>query len=167
MTETLYVSTEGGPILLGDLELVARGWRGTFGDGSDFEELVTLLNDGRPTARVTIDAESVIAWDVPTGVVSVDRRHDGSLEMRSARRAGRFVRRFEAGELKLPSGWLVVMWAAEDGRDLRKVVPRDGLSLGLSVGHSALVLKAETPVCLVAHGESDTEPESLLHVEYR
>jgi hypothetical protein len=40
------------------------------------------------------------------------------------------------------SGWLVVLWAAEDGADLREHAPFDGLAPELAIGGSTLILQA-------------------------
>ena len=43
------------------------------------------------------------------------------------------------GTVRITSGWLVVLWAPEPGRDvLLALEPEDGLSVDLSVGGAAL-----------------------------
>jgi hypothetical protein len=135
-----HVSTEGGPLLLGDRASLVR-WTGSEGD--DYERLTTAFAASEPPAVEIHDDEiEALAWSVPTGTTDVWRVWPTSIlltrswlgdsdgdSLRLA--AAPFAPDAPAlGRVRITSGWLGVMWAAETGSDP-------------SVGHSALSVALE------------------------
>lgn len=144
------VSTEGGPILIVDKE-GASAWRGATGDGGDYERAIEVFdtNPHLHAAKTSVGAYSAFTWDVPTGTISVWRVAQDSLLMEwgsdatEAPHAEHGAPRSQAilGELEVRSGWIVIAWSAEPLDEVQGITPTDGLSLALSVGQAALVVK--------------------------
>ena len=149
-----YVSTEGGPLLVGDLDL-ARSWRGAFGDGADYGRACQALETaaGARGVQIEVNGKPAIVWDMPTGIAEVWRLTANSLVLSRPWFAdnvdvdlvGYQLATLPAqtqvvlGNLDLSSGWLLVMWAAEDGGDVIHIDPIDGLTLNLSVGDAGVI----------------------------
>ena len=96
-----------------------------------------------------------ILWNIPAGTSEVwrggathltisrpwlDAEHDLSERLATLPRRSAVP----LGEIEIRSGWLVIIWAAEDGREVLQVDPGDGVSLSLFVGHDGLI--AELPL---------------------
>lgn len=149
-----HVSTEGGPLLIGDREL-ARSWRGAFGDGADYKRACERLetNAAVPGVQIEVSGMAAIVWDMPTGTAEVWRRGADSLILSrpwfavdaDIDRVGYQLASLPAqhlvrlGSFELDDGWLLIVWAAEDGTHIVNVAPTDGLALDLSVGHAGLI----------------------------
>jgi hypothetical protein len=158
MTATIervgHVSTEGGPLLIGDREL-ARSWRGVLGDGADYQRACEALGPAAALRGVQIEVGGVaaIVWDMATGTAEVWRRTTNSLilsrpwfdEGSDIDRVGYQLATLPAqnqlrlGSFELKTGWLVIVWAAEDGTDIINIEPTDGRELDLSVGHAGIL----------------------------
>jgi hypothetical protein len=159
------VSTEGGPLLVADLS-VALTWRGTDGDGRDYQRACDLL-ERDPFARGTfieVAGREALLWDMPTGTADVWRRGDGALVLNRTWVDNRdselnFPLRLPPvnlrllGQLVVRTGWLAVLWAAESGRDIERISPRDGLALNLSVGNAGLLAVLPNGVYNCLHDE--------------
>ncbi|HVC77492.1 MAG TPA: hypothetical protein VND96_13350 [Candidatus Micrarchaeaceae archaeon] len=170
------VSTEGGPLLIGDREL-ARSWHGVFGDGADYRRACEALEpEAVRGVQIEVGGMATIVWDIPTGTAEVWRRATNSLilsrpwfdEDADIDRVGYRLATLPAqtvvrlGSFELKSGWLLIVWAAEDGAALINVEPADGRTLDLSVGDAAVIasLPAGQYACYrdeVSEGLSRTE----------
>ena len=143
-----HVSTEGGPLVIGD-RLDIGAWTGITGNA--YEWLCGELIPALPRAiQIRAPRPEAVAWNVPTGTTFVWRlSYDAILLTRtwvveqdddlSLVASVPIVMSEHLGRFHVRSGWLAVMWAAEGGFDLLLVEPEDGLALDLSVGHAALV----------------------------
>jgi hypothetical protein len=154
------VSTEGGPLLIADREALSS-WSGVSGDGDDYQKACDPLNANPNLCGLQLElgGHAAIVWDMPTGTADVWRLSANSLvivrpwvdeESRAAFLASLPRENpVRLGKLTLSSGWLVIMWAAEDGADIAGIAPRDGAPLHLSVDEAGLVaaLPPGTYVC--------------------
>jgi hypothetical protein len=148
------VSTEGGPLLIGDREL-ALNWRGVFGDGVDYKRACEAIETNAPIrgAQIEVNGMAAIVWGVPTGTAEAWRRTTDSLILsrpwfdveadidsvgyRLANLPAQNLVRL--GSFDLKAGWLLIVWAAEDATDIIKIAPADALALDLSVGQAGLI----------------------------
>jgi hypothetical protein len=166
-----HVSTEGGPLLVGDRDDVVS-WRGVEEPGDDYRRACEVL-DLQPTAgggTVPVGAGAGVIWDMPTGTAHVWRRRPNEIVIsRAWVDADQNMASFLAslpledpvplGDLIVRSGWIVVLWAAAEGAGVADVAPSDALSLSLVIGNDALIasLGASRYVCYrdeVADGDS-------------
>jgi hypothetical protein len=157
------VSTEGGPLLIADRELAA-GWTGAF--GTDYQRACDLFDADPdvPGGPVALNGGWGMVWDMPTGTAEVWRRGaaqltisrpwvdpddvtSGQLADEPPRRAARF------GQLEIRSGWLLIVWAAEEGREASFTAPGDGVALDLSIGHAGLIVAVPVGQYALAHDE--------------
>ena len=142
-----FVSSEGGPLLIGDRDGII-GWRGA--DGDDYDRLAAAFEaQGEPPA-VRIDDGTVraLAWIVWAGSYEVCRLApdvillvDAREEEAGSRRVslgGRSVRALD--DFTSRSGWLVILWAPESAIELASVEPEDGRAPDLSIGGAALIV---------------------------
>ena len=164
-----HVSTEGGPLLLIDLHGVAE-WAGI--DSDDYDRACRLLETQRPGAEIQVGEQRGLLWDVPTGTTDVFRTavdrlllSRSWLEPASESEERAELRRLvelppsemhPVGRLTVASGWLAILWATENGADIARVSPADGLSLDLSVGHAAVLVR-------VAPGEYACTQDEVTH----
>jgi hypothetical protein len=147
------VSTEGGPLLIADREVVVD-WNTVLGDDTDYRRACEPL-DRSPQMRgfqLDVAGEAAIVWDIPTGTSDVWRRSPRSVVLsrcwvdrddESARRSVASLPPVDPlglGTFKLESGWVVIIWAAESGPDVAKQAPSPALALNLSVGGSGIVV---------------------------
>src|SRR3990172_2493799 len=127
------VSTEGGPIIVGDADLLVT-WHGALGPGDDYGRLVERIpDDPRPNGiAVELGGASAFAWTIPTGSVEVWRQ------------AGRVTLHFPLYPISTPTltqrlgllnrpgtqsqwlgrvgvrrGWVGIIWAAEGVAEIR------------------------------------------------
>lgn len=157
------VSTEGGPLLIVDRELAA-GWTGAF--GTDYQRACDLFDADPdvPGGPVALDGGWGMVWDMPTGTAEVWRRGSGGLTIsrpwvepehdisrQLAEDPPRQVVRF--GQLEIRSGWLMIAWAAEEGREVSFIEPGDGVALDLSVAHAGLIVALPAGQYALAHDE--------------
>ena len=142
-----HVSTEGGPILIADHELIAT-WTGV--DGRDYAELVNRFDaDETPVVAIRRNGLDGLAWHVPIGTVDVWRLGQGSIllvrvwvdrDEIAADLAALPARDLTPlGFITISTGWLTILWAPENGAEAVSIDPADGLALNLSVGGSGLV----------------------------
>jgi hypothetical protein len=144
------VSTEGGPILIADFEAASK-WSGIDGEPSDYERLIGHLEVAGDAPGLQIDLAGIpaIAWQMPTGTAEIWRRGKDSLLISrpwleegshsAAHLAGLPAKNpVRIGTLRIESGWLVVVWATEAGKDFA-VAPEEARTLNLSVEKSGLV----------------------------
>ena len=145
-----HVSSEGGPIILGDFEAL-RVWRGASDSSNYYETACQLLNQSNPSPLTLGGAESVV-WDfggpgtgdiaiVSDSHVSVVRIWPGdswtddytaSVVVTSA--TSRFGTSI-LGHITIESGYLLALWAPEDASQFlppqgARGVPEPGLSIG-------------------------------------
>jgi len=146
-----HVSTEGGPLLVADRDDVL-GWSGATGPNDDYGRACELLDRVPNGAGGTmpLGAGTGLVWDMPTGTADVWRRGadtivisrpwvDDDENVASYLAALPPKDPIPLGELSVRSGWIVVLWAAASGKDIARVPPANGRSLGLSVGDDALM----------------------------
>lgn len=125
------VDAEGGPLLLGDAKVVRLAWRGTEGDGSDYERACKLL-DGVQGHSIALGAAQGLLWDMAgpgTADVFTDQL-DGILIMRTwieneidikavfELAALPLTASTSLGSLRITSGLLVVLSSVESGKCL-------------------------------------------------
>ena len=160
-----YISTEGGPLLIAD-RLVALNWRGASGDGADYERACKQLeiNTDRAGAEIRIAGAVAVVWNMPTGTADVWRRSPSSLSLTRSWLGSDRDRRAVLAELppnnpvglgtfRLESGWLVVVWAAENGEEIAHVEPAPSRALDLSVGHAGIVVEFPNGTYVCYHDE--------------
>ena len=145
-----HVSSEGGPILLGDFETL-RTWRGASDSSDHYDTACKLLERSNPSLLAFGGAESVV-WDfggpgtgdivvVSESHISVVRvwpddswtdDHTASVVIASATaRLGTAV----MAHVSITSGYLLALWAPEDASEFSspqdsRGVPTPGLSIG-------------------------------------
>jgi len=153
MNELGHVSTESGPLLLIDHDAVGS-WFGI--DGDDYGRACRLLDESEIGGEIAVGKYRGLVWGVPTGTTEVWRVRSDSivlsrnwLDPEAARseheQSRRLVelprsRQIDLGRLSVRSGWIVILWATENGSDIVKLDPADGLALDLSVGHAAIIV---------------------------
>jgi len=158
-----WVSSEGGPILVGDFELVRQHWRGAVGPRMDYDKLAMRFDEIGPVIGIDLNGADVVAWDVPTGSFEVERISDSSLRVKGPVRQIHYRREIDTHRLHAPSGWIVFLWAPEDESELQAIVPREGLRPVMSVAGSALIAKM-SPGPLIAHQEKFDDLHGALEV---
>lgn len=141
ISDSAYLVTEGGPFLIGDLSVVGA-WRGAFGDGQDYLEAVAAVERSSGSSTLAPFRGGVL-WDVPTGSVRFARDRDGSLVLKAPRRAGSPPTGAPRLPIAVASGWLIVIWAAEDGLPLGSTSLQDGTAIDLSIGHAAAAFRGQ------------------------
>jgi uncharacterized protein YheU (UPF0270 family) len=129
---------------------VAFAWDGAFGEGTDYARAISPFeeDDAKSVAELLVGGQTSIVWDVPAGTVDVWRERADAIVLVWSTDDGRDpdladgVRGSETGRasLSVPSGWLVISWAAESLHSLYSAEPEDSSSLSLSVGRAALVV---------------------------
>ena len=155
------VSTEGGPLLLADHAAIGD-WRGT--EGTDYDQVCAVLDD-RPDAR-GLQHGAAVVWDMPTGTAEVWRTGPRSLRIVWATDENDDVAALPAhgpvpiGEVVV-TGWLVVVWAVEDGQEIADRKPSDGLSLDLSVGGAGIVAALPPGTYRCAHDEVELDGDRI------
>jgi hypothetical protein len=145
------VSTEGGPLLLSDLDSVGD-WTGS--DGGDYDRACRLLDSQAQGGEIMVGRHTGLIWGVPTGTTDIWRLDtakfvlvrgwlDSDSQADQLRDLALIPRSVSVplGRLAVLSGWLVIAWATENGAGVARVSPADGLPLDLSVGGSALVAR--------------------------
>jgi hypothetical protein len=160
-----YISTEGGPLLIGDRQ-VALNWKGASGDGADYQRACKQLesNPGIAGAEIHIAGSVAIVWDMPTGTADVWRRTPSSLSLTrswldSDNDRGAVLAELppdnpvRLGTFRLESGWLVVVWAVENGEDIDHVEPASARALDLSVGHAGILVDFPNGTYVCYHDE--------------
>src|SRR5438132_5533412 len=142
------VSTEGGPVLLADLDGVGR-WQGI--DGDDYARACAQLDESHATGfELTLGSRIAAIWDIPPGTAEVWRSSTIELvlsrpwlaeheEHGHALAVAPFVHAAQFATIEIVSGWLTVLWAAESGGDVTVAEPTDGYALDLSVGNAGLI----------------------------
>ena len=154
MNKLGHVSTEGGPLLLIDLAGVGE-WSGVEGD--DYGRACKLLDELENGGEISIGRQRGLLWEMPTGTAEIWRQSpdihllsrpwldpkSNRSEDAQARRLAQLPRSKSLllGRLGIQSGWLAILWAPENGYDILKVAPADGLALHLSVGNSAAIIR--------------------------
>ncbi|SRR5712691_793507 len=175
MDELGHVSTEGGPLLLVDRDAVGS-WFGI--DGDDYDRACRLLDQNEIGGEIAVGKDRGLLWGVPTGTAEIWRITPGSLvmsrnwldteavrsEQEQARRLVDIPRshQFDLGRLTVRSGWVVILWATENGSDIVKLDPADGLALDLSVGHAAVIVSLRAGEYLCSQDEVQHDGTSAL-----
>ncbi len=130
------VDSEGGPFLLADAT-VARDWRGSDGDGSDYERAcrVLLADPEPPGALIFVGLEQALVWDpygAGTGDVFMNARGDLTIirawldepdgassddELKTVTTLAELPsgEATALGSLRITSGVLAILWAPESG----------------------------------------------------
>jgi hypothetical protein len=121
-------STEGGPVLVGDWRVV-RTWSGI--ESGDYDRLLDILRPGDPVRLIGMADAPIAAWQVGTGSMKAYRT-DAGIDLVTYGGVHFRVEIEADWLLRLTSGWLVAMWAAEDARPLAARTPREG-SFDLSI----------------------------------
>lgn len=158
-------------------------WHGASGDGADYWRACEPLN-ASPDLRglqLELAGEDVVIWDMPAGTADVWRvgersiqltwswLDDFNLEARAELAALPRGDSTNAGAVAVRSGWLLVMWAADDGAELVGIAPSPGLALDLSVGGSGVLV--EVPAgryivqCDEVHSEAGGARRAFLQAE--
>ena len=119
------ISSEGGPILIGDADAVRR-WRGIEEGGGDYQKSCdAVVRNG-----IISLAEDLAIWDVggpgtafiwrERDLFAVRTWSDGALDIGAC---GKLVAKAlfcpSSLQISVPSGVLVLMWAPEDGSTIR------------------------------------------------
>ncbi len=168
------VSTEGGPFLVADLDVVRTWHGGDVPDGasaSDYERACAALPETTGVGvLVPADMGSGVLWDVPSGSVAVWRRRDEILLCRtwtsedgpSEEAEGETALSGKAGDIVSSSGWIVVVWAPEAGEELDLALPADGRQIGWALGDAGLILAAPPGRYTCTFGETSA-PHAAYH----
>ncbi len=109
-------------------------------------------------SQVSVDLKIEVAgtpgliWDMPTGIADVWRLAPRSILLTYSDLARFDDAALESlatlpqaypsrlGSIRITTGWLVVMWAADSGSEIGDVEPAPAQPFDLSVGHSAIVI---------------------------
>ncbi len=167
------VSTEGGPLLIAD-HAIAKAWAGIDGDGRDYSRACEVLDGGdAPGAMLQVSTGSAVIWDMPTGTAEIWRESPDHLcisrpwlSPNDADDQSKLLARLPSqvttpiGRFEVTSGWIVIVWAAESGRDYRDVEPTDGRCLNLSVGAAGIIVALPPGHYQCRHDEV-REPSSM------
>lgn len=162
----LRVSSEGGPLIVCDSAALCK-WRGAFGS-DHFERACESVDAERPVGEIIVGGDVVLSWEIG-GVGSADVIEiEGSLfvvrywaddfldreTLVHAMAESEGQRKVTDTILDLPSGIVVVLWAAEDGSKLAIGPPPCGTPDGeLSIGDGAIYVQVDAGKLLVCHRE--------------
>jgi hypothetical protein len=175
MDELGYVSTEGGPLLLIDRDAVSS-WFGIEGD--DYDRACRILDQREVGGEIPVGEHRGLLWGVPTGTTEIWRITPDSLVLsrnwldpeavRSEQEQSRRLvdlpqsHQSDLGRLAVRSGWVVILWATENGSDIVKLDPADGLALDLSVGNAGIIVSLPAGEYLCSGDEvQDYGPSAL------
>ncbi|OGO53975.1 MAG: hypothetical protein A2V84_08715 [Chloroflexi bacterium RBG_16_70_13] len=161
------VSTEGGPIIVGDADLLVT-WHGALGPGDDYGRLVERIpDDPRPNGiAVELGGASAFAWTIPTGSVEVWRQA-GRVTLQFAwypsstptltQRLGLLNRPGTQsqwlGRVEIRTGWMGIIWAAEDVAEMRPWAHVDGEISSGATSDSGVILKLNAGVYSASQDE--------------
>jgi hypothetical protein len=165
----------GGPLLLIDSD-AAGNWSGI--DGDDYDRACRFLDQNGIGGEIAVGQDRGLLWGVPTGTTEIWRVTPNSLvlsrnwldpeaarsEPEQSRRLVDLPRshQFDLGRLSVRSGWVVILWATENGSDIVKVDPEDGLALDLSVGNAAIFVSLPAGEYLCSRDEVRLDGTSAL-----
>jgi hypothetical protein len=169
-----YVSTEGGPLLIPDRDAATK-WAGGEDEAEDYLRACAPLDadPNLPGHQVSIDDQSGVIWDMPTGTATVWSRADESLVVSRTwlpeedPRSG-FLASLHPdnavliGYLDVQRDWLVILWSAENGRPIAGHPPADGASLDLSVGQAGIVV-AVSPGTYACYADEVADGTDVAH----
>jgi hypothetical protein len=145
-----HVSSEGGPIILGDFEAL-RAWRGISDSSSHYDTACQLMENANPSPIAVGGGDSLV-WSFGgpgTGdIVVVNNKHisvvriwpDASWTESETEAAvvSSATARFGSttvGHLTVNSGYLLALWATEDASEFSSPRGEDGVpEPGLSIG---------------------------------
>ena len=145
-----HVSSEGGPIILGDFAAL-RTWRGVSGSSNHYDTACQLVQSTNPSP-ITFGGVESIVWDFggagTSDIVVVNDSHisvvriwpdaswtetetETTIISSATARFGKSV----IANLTISSGYLLALWATEDASEFSSPlnaqgVPRPGLSIG-------------------------------------
>ena len=158
------VSTEGGPLLLADLEDL-RLWGGT--DTNDYSRANEVLDRQAvpPGAVLSLGANTALLWDMPTGTADVFRRSVCEIVIVRAWTSDEDKVTYVAslpsekavviGKLNVRSGFIGIVWATENGSDIVKGSPADGQAIGFAVEQSGMIAAMPAGLYTLYHDEPD------------
>ena len=147
------VAAEGGPLVIGDSNAL-REWRGIEEGGDDYRRAceVFVPTEVEGGTALTLRGERVLVWEMRGGgVADVFRVHedevrivrvwtdtDGPVDVAVATMVG--SESTILGEVDIPSGLIVVMWATESAEGVAEV-GEGQLDGDFSVGNAALAVR--------------------------
>lgn len=172
MRHLFSVNAEGGPLLLGDRQLVST-WRGA--DAADYDRLCDAYDatPGAPGFEFPLGAGTGVTWEMEgAGTADVFGRNDGTLvvirawladglganEQADALRALAEARGSDAlriGTLRVPTGMLALLWAPESGAELPDEITADfeRVAKNTAIEGSVFLVKANAPGFDCTHDE--------------
>jgi hypothetical protein len=177
-----YVSSEGGPILLGDFE-VLRGWRGAFDSSDHYDTACQLLGRNNPSQLVFTGAESVV-WDFGgpgTGfIVLGSESHisivriwpdeswtDDQTESVIIDSATAHYGTTIMAHVTIASGYLLALWAVEDASEFSPPEGDQGVPDCQSIGDGAVYMRVPSGRYEVTSCEWETVEFAVTKLDLR
>jgi hypothetical protein len=121
------VDSEDGPLLIADAR-AARLWRGSDGNGSDYERAYKPLLSGAPGTTIPIDSHQAVIWELG-GAGTADVFYEKRVQIRIVRAwvdnkdiidvladAPLNKNHTNLGAIEVSSGVLAILWAPENGQ---------------------------------------------------
>jgi len=166
-----YINTEGGPILVMDASL-CRFWRGAAGDGTDYLRVCQSFdrNPNQAGAPISIGDSHAMLWEME-GAGTADAfindhlvilrtwpcdPRDNTVPRKLA--AEPLATGSELGQIQVPTGILVILWAAENGDCVKSLdVSENGRPAGnMAMGSAGLILRLGKGIYNCVHDRLET-----------
>ena len=169
------IDTEGGSLLIADAT-VAQKWRGTEGDGKDYDR-ASKFTDDSPAQIIDIDHELAIAWDVEgEGTVDVFNDKQRTLIVRAwlddeggigeITKLAKLplINGINIGSVEITSGILAILWSAESGECIESLdIDQHARPTGeMATDSSGLLIRIANGRYLFVHDEVEIKDDTAL-----
>ena len=147
------VTSEGGPILIMDLRL-APNWSGI--EDPATRPPPSEIDSAEPPHGHLVSLRDGYAflWNVPAGAVEVRVHDEGEVVLTTGPIDQPWTQLTSHGAIELPTGWLLVLWAAEPGAQIDAGNAVDSQEWDLSMSRTALTLTVPAGRYLVETDET-------------